>query len=143
MSRLEERKLALLAQLSEVDAEIDDAKKEEGALKSAADSLKLDLRSLDNIEDRLNSNYYKFGDVSIKQATRLVLDAIRSGMNSRDLHAQVNNRYFEDMLPRTSFSPQLSRLKHDGEVEETENGWVLTDRGRTIMMDGKYLPLHK
>jgi hypothetical protein len=48
---------------------------------------------------------------TIKDAILLVLSEHPKGLNASDLHAKVNERFFEGKLERTSFSPQLSRLK--------------------------------
>lgn len=143
IDRLDDRKRVLLDQLSEVDGELVEVNKELDALRSAAKSLNLNLKLFEAAEDQAAGKFsklYGFGEVSIKQATRLTLDALREGMSSHDLHAALSRRYFEDRLPRTSFSPQLSRLNRDGEVEDRGAGWVLTDKGRSIMGEDKILP---
>ncbi|BDL40907.1 hypothetical protein [Methylorubrum sp. GM97] len=143
ISRLNERKRALEAQLAEVEAELEEAGTEFEALQNAANTLKLNTTLLagpGNDTQEPFFRFYSFGDVSIKQAVRLTLDANRNGVSSHDLHAMINRRYFEDKLQRTSFSPQLSRLKQDGEVIDQGYGWILTDKGRAVMAEGKILP---
>jgi hypothetical protein len=48
---------------------------------------------------------------TIKDAILLVLSENPKGLSASDLHAKVNERFFKGNLERTSFSPQLSRLK--------------------------------
>lgn len=143
INRLDDRKQVLSAQLAEIEAEQEEVNRELEAIKSAAKALGMDLNQFGIAEEGENIplfRLYSFGDVSIKQAVRLALDVLSEGVNSHDLFTAINRRYFEDRLPRTSFSPQLSRLKQDGEVEDRGSGWVLTDKGRSIMSEGKILP---
>lgn len=140
---LEERKRLLLSQVEEVEAELEKARQEFAAIESAAKTLNANLSfDLDaEAEPRAQfSKLYKYGDVSIKQAARLTLAEFRGGLTSHDLFSRLNRRYFEDKLERTSFSPQLSRLKSDGEVVSAQGGWVLTEKGRQIMAQGRILP---
>lgn len=143
INRLNERRRVLEAQAAEVEAELAEANNEAEAIKSAAKLLNLKLQTISEDEqEKVGATFrlYSFGDVSIKQAIRLTLDTFREGLESNDLHAAINRRYFEDKLPRTSFSPQLSRLKRDEEVTHGDKGWILTDKGRSIMAEGKLLP---
>ncbi|MDH3027939.1 hypothetical protein [Methylobacterium fujisawaense] len=140
---LEERKRLLLNQLEDLEVELEKARQEFAAIESAAKTLNANL-SLDldtHVEQRpYFSTLYKYGDVPIKQAARLTLAEFPGGLTSHDLFSRLSRRYFEDRLERTSFSPQLSRLKADGEVVSAQRGWVLTEKGREIMAQGRILP---
>lgn len=140
---LESRKRLLEAEASELTKELEKARQEFDAIDSAAKTLGTTLAlQFDFVVPELSrfNRIYKYGDVSIKQAARLALDAYDAGLNSHELHGAISRRYFEGRLERTSFSPQLSRLKADGEVEDREQRWVLTDKGRGIMSKGPILP---
>ncbi len=142
---LEDRKRLLEAQIRDLDIELEQARHEFEAIDTAAKTLRTNL-SLDFQENESNqqnfNRIYQHGEVSIKQAARLTLNTFHGGLESHDLFNAINRRYFEGRLERTSFSPQLSRLKRDGEVKLGENGWVLTARGRQMMGTGPYLPYH-
>lgn len=140
---LEERKRLLSAQLEELEEQLTKARQEFEAIDAAAKTLRSNF-SLDLDAEAEPRAYfvrpYKYGEVSIKQAARLTLAQFQGGLSSHDLFYRLNRRYFEDRLERTSFSPQLTRLRRDGEVAQGEQGWVLTEKGRVIMAKGRDLP---
>lgn len=72
--------------------------------------------------------------LTIKEMVReTLLDQSEGGTSDQIIH-WINRRHGTEVA-RTSLSPQLSRLKADGEVElDEENGiWTLTHEGRATM----------
>lgn len=61
---------------------------------------------------------------TIKEAVVEVLTDARDGMTALDILAAINQR-FETDYPRTSLSPQLSRLKAEGKLEREGMIWSL------------------
>jgi hypothetical protein len=121
------RREQLLAEVHAVDAQIANLQPELEELRRVAETLALDLVSS---SDHPRS---KDGDTTIKQAIRLTLNLRPNGLNSTDLHAEASNDFFDGKLDRTSFSPQLSRMRRDGEVDLNDSIWTLTDYGRLMM----------
>ncbi|GLQ22754.1 hypothetical protein GCM10007853_06280 [Algimonas ampicilliniresistens] len=61
---------------------------------------------------------------SIKQMVRLVLTDFPDGLIALDILSKINER-FGKSFPRTSLSPQLSRLKQSGDIYKDGKRWVL------------------
>jgi hypothetical protein len=68
---------------------------------------------------------------TIKQMVLEVLDAM-PGLLSPELLEAVNKRFSID-IERTSFSPQMSRLKADGYIVAYNNRWRLSERGQQLL----------
>ncbi|MBB5760387.1 hypothetical protein HNR00_005137 [Methylorubrum rhodinum] len=140
---LENKKRLLEDELQQIEKELGTARQEFAAIDSAARTLQTNLTLGFDLVSPANTTFekeYKFGDVSIKQAIRLALDHFAEGLSSRDLYMAINRRYFESKLKRESFSPQLSRLMQDREVEQADKGWVLTPVGKKTMRWHTVLP---
>lgn len=56
------------------------------------------------------------GGLTIKAAILKVLEEHPEGLTSNAILDEINARYFGGRIERTSFSPQLSRLKAAGEI---------------------------
>jgi hypothetical protein len=65
---------------------------------------------------------------TIMHAVLIVLREARNGMTALEILDEINSRYFEGKILRTSLSPQLSRLKdRDRKIILRGNRWYLTD----------------
>lgn len=64
---------------------------------------------------------------TIKQAVLEILGDVRRGMTALEILPAVNAKLGVD-YPRTSLSPQLSRLKNDGLIERKGIVWSLVSR---------------
>lgn len=68
--------------------------------------------------------------LTIKQAVREILSMNEPGLSSGDILELINEKFFENKMERTSLSPQLSRLRKDGDVALNGNIWSLTYAGK-------------
>jgi hypothetical protein len=63
---------------------------------------------------------------TIIQAVLEVLKRRPDGMTALEILAEINARYFEGKIARTSLSPQLSRLKdRDGKIDLRGERWFI------------------
>lgn len=63
------------------------------------------------------------GKPTIKQAVMKVLEHTKRPMTAQEILLAINERFFDGKIPRSSLSPQLSRLDH-------KDRRILFDRGR-------------
>ncbi|MHC2088670.1 hypothetical protein [Methylobacterium sp. CM6244] len=122
---LRAREATLKAELRSVQQELDKLMNHVSDAEKAAAALGLDLTIPDKSKESVTLK-----NVPIKQAIRLVLSATKDGLTSSELHRSVSDLYFNGNLDRTSFSPQLSRMRAAGEVDLIETYWTLTPAGR-------------
>jgi hypothetical protein len=66
---------------------------------------------------------------TIKEAVLHVLADAPGGMTSQAILDQINTRFFSGRIERTSFSPQLSRLKGERKVTRRGELWELATKG--------------
>jgi len=66
---------------------------------------------------------------TIKEAVLHVLAEAPDGMTSQALLDEINTRFFSGRIERTSFSPQLSRLRGEHKVTRRGEIWELTAEG--------------
>jgi hypothetical protein len=66
---------------------------------------------------------------TIKEAVLHVLADAPGGMTSQAILDQINTRFFSGRIERTSFSPQLSRLKGEHKVTRRGELWELAAKG--------------
>lgn len=124
----------LIARREQLEAEIQ-------SLTDTIDKVLPDLEELDKTASYLGiepsntplSSEARSNKVTIKQGVRLVLYIFKDGLNSAHLHEQVSRAFYGGKLDRTSFSPQLSRMRKDGELELADTVWTLTPHGAAIM----------
>ncbi len=64
---------------------------------------------------------------TIKQMIVLVLEESESGLDAWTILNEINSRWQKD-LARTSLSPQLSRLKHEGILIYVNQKWLLAKK---------------
>jgi len=67
---------------------------------------------------------------TIKEAILHILAEAPSGMTSKAILDEINIRFFSGRIQRTSFSPELSRLKGEDKVSRRGEIWELTAKGR-------------
>lgn len=77
---------------------------------------------------RVNPVVRKIPSVTLKQAVLIVLGETRKAMPASDILDAINRRFNAD-FPRTSLSPQLSRLKGDELLALDGQNWTLTEAG--------------
>ncbi|HJE24894.1 MAG TPA: hypothetical protein K8W01_14660 [Methylorubrum populi] len=128
MTPLLMRRDQLMEELAQVNREINRLTPSMDEARKVAEVLGLDLAEI----EVKNAGAEQPG-VTIKEGIRLVLASNTDGLNSADLHENVSLAYFGNKLERTSFSPQLSRMKSDGEVSLSDGIWRLTSKGRAAM----------
>ena len=68
---------------------------------------------------------------TIKQMILIVLEDYPKGIVALDILNEVNKR-FDQEFPRTSLSPQLSRLRQSGDIHKSGKRWIL---GAAILME--------
>src|SRR3954469_4753128 len=66
---------------------------------------------------------------TIKEAVLHVLADAPGGMTSQTLLDELNERFFSGRIARTSFSPELSRLRGEHKVTRRGEIWTLTATG--------------
>ena len=66
---------------------------------------------------------------TIKEAVLHVLADAPGGMTSQAILDQINTRFFSGRIERTSFSPELSRLKSEHKVRRRGELWELAAKG--------------
>lgn len=72
-------------------------------------------------------------DGGIKGMVLAVLDdAGALGLSAMQMIVEIKKTYGHD-LPRTSLSPQLTRLKRSGLVGASNSIWLITDKGRDAL----------
>jgi hypothetical protein len=64
-------------------------------------------------------------ELTIKQAALAVLADYPEGLTALDILREINSRYRFDLV-RSSLSPQLSRLRHQGKIDLRGNVWRLS-----------------
>ena len=116
--KLQNQLHSVLARLGELDrefADLDQAAKAVGLVTDAPTALALQPA----VESRSLPS-------SIKEAILHVLADTPGGMTSQAILDEINNRFFSERIGRTSFSPQLSRLKGEHKVTRRGEIWELT-----------------
>lgn len=68
--------------------------------------------------------------VTIKEGILKLLADVDGGMTSQDILHNINQRYFQGKIERTSFSPQLSRLKGEGRITSQGSLYFLTGESK-------------
>lgn len=78
------------------------------------------------------SNLYRhpFSQRTIKQRVLEILEGDYQGMTAQEILTTINTK-FQTEYPRTSLSPQLSRLKAEGKIELDGTVWKLVRPDRS------------
>ena len=101
------------------------------AIKSEIRDLRKELNDLKLAEAALSGQKLDAGQdesppsLTIKDMIRAVLRNANGPLMSPNILQEIQSD-FGRAIERTSLSPQLSRMKDDGEVYMTELGWLLT-----------------
>jgi hypothetical protein len=98
-----QRREALRAELAEIDAKLQKLDAEWRDLETAAKAIG---KAPAQDEPRKPST-----GPTIKEAILTVLAEHPKGLSAGDLLREINTRFFDGQIKRTSFSPQMSRLK--------------------------------
>ena len=69
---------------------------------------------------------------TIKEATVEILKEATGGLTAKELLRVMRDRYGLD-YPRSSLSPQLSRLKGDGILAREDGRWLLHDKAPQLL----------
>jgi DNA repair exonuclease SbcCD ATPase subunit len=73
---------------------------------------------------------------TIMEAVLEVLNHKPNGMTALEILDEINAKYFDGAIVRTSLSPQLSRLKdRDGKIELRGNRWYRVPKEPTLFTD--------
>jgi hypothetical protein len=109
----------LLDQRAQVDVKIHRLKKELSDIDQAAKAVGLEAQTptIELIAERRSGP-----TVTIKEAVLEVLEEHSKGLTALDILSNVNRR-FNLGIERTSLSPQLSRLKHEGKITNFGAVW--------------------
>lgn len=116
-----ERKTELLKELNGIEPQITALTDEWKELEKMASAVGVDLNNMP--PEPTDSESTTTPALTIKEAILRVLTNSPEGLPSPEILDQINIEYFNHNIARTSFSPQLSRLKQDEEV---------------VVMNGKY-----
>tara|TARA_R110002094_G_scaffold210256_1_gene180633 strand:- start:69 stop:554 length:486 start_codon:yes stop_codon:yes gene_type:complete len=104
-----------------------DIKAQIKALRGELADLKLAKSALDSSESATSTNKSATANTkTIKEMVRDVLKSAHTGLTSTEILTEINTPP-DQHVERTSLSPQLSRMKEQGEVKLIDNMWFLTD----------------
>lgn len=101
-----------------------DIKSQMKALRSELGDLKIAKSALDPLSSEIEPGGLQSGSRTIKDMVRTILKSDSTGLTATDILAKIKENFDRD-LGRTSLSPQLSRMKEDGEVIVNDNSWFL------------------
>ncbi|WP_144766955.1 hypothetical protein [Methylobacterium dankookense] len=126
------RREELKSQIDKLNSELNSIFPEIQEINAAAKAIGIQAINFSEDQDirQEGSSPSTMGGISIKQAIRLVLNSSYSGLNSSDILDRANKEFWDGNLDRTSFSPQLSRMKRDGEVDLIDGLYRITAHGR-------------
>jgi hypothetical protein len=111
-----------------------DIKAQIKALRAELSDLKTAKSALDSSSSQVESSGQQSGSVTIKDMVRSILKSDSTGLTATDLIIKIKENFDRD-LERTSLSPQLSRMKEDGEVIVQENSWFLAVAADTVVIE--------
>jgi chromosome segregation ATPase len=114
---LEKRK-TLLHEIEEISRRLELLKRELNEITKAEQAIKGE-----------DEDEQQKGKVTIKQAVLAVLQDAKRAMTAQEILAAINERFFDGKVPRSSLSPQLTRLDHDDQ-KITYDGTRWSLRGR-------------
>ena len=118
------RRAELDAAEQPVREQLDDIAREREELRRAALAAGIETVSDAGSSRTISRSPRRLPEKTIKDAVIEALDETGRGMTALGLLARINNKYGVD-YPRTSLSPQLTRLKNDGKIERRGNVWYL------------------
>jgi len=140
--RLTQQRDTLQNELRSVLARLDELDRESTELDQAADAvgLEADAQAALALQPAIESRRLPS---TIKEAVLHVLAEAPGGMTSQAILDEINKHFFSGRIQRTSFSPELSRLKGEYKVARRGEIWELTTEGNAapgFECDHKVLP---
>ncbi|MHA7884943.1 hypothetical protein [Nitratireductor rhodophyticola] len=126
---IDRRRAEIKAQISSLKSELKELSTAESALKSGAP---------------LNENQSKSSSSknTIKEMVAHVLDDVPGGAEATEIVELIGNRFGEE-VPRSSLSPQLSRMKEDGVLVLDGRTWRLSKFSRDLAVGAAGSPDEK
>lgn len=114
----------LRAKLQQVEIELEAVKTAANAIGvSFVEPQVLHKEAHEPVENEVSSSPAM--DLTMKQAALKILEQASDGLTASEILEVMSNK-FGMLYPRSSLSPQLSRLKHDGLVDRKDGKWHLT-----------------
>jgi len=131
---LTHRRVDLLKKIDDCRIELAELEKELSEIETAGFALNLSFEDKDSAGsssmDRIrafvaHNNSKKNPDMTMKEAALEILKECTGGMTTNDI-LEVLNEKLRTSYPRSSLSPQLSRLKGDGKIYRESGRWMLS-----------------
>lgn len=126
--RLAQQRDKLQGQLHVLRARLDELDRESTELDQAAEAVGVEPDAQPALAPQPAIERHS-RPTTIKEAVLHVLADAPGGMTSQALLDELNERFFSGRIERTSFSPELSRLKGDHKVTRRGEIWTLTATG--------------
>lgn len=123
---LRKRGLEIRGEMSPLVKARQKQKEELSGTEAKIEALKNELLDIERAERALDQTTDKKQPPTIKEAVLRVLQDEGRPMTAQEILAQINSRFFDGAVPRTSLSPQLSRLNNDDRKIKLEGSlWSL------------------
>ena len=121
---LKEREEALVRERARIDRDLEEVRVALAAVAQAREAM---------------DGYASADRPTIKEMARVILAKADVGLSAEMIMREMRNQ-FDAEVPRTSLSPQLSRLKQDGLVDLNERTglWSLTDVGKNSSLRRRF-----
>jgi uncharacterized coiled-coil DUF342 family protein len=110
---LERRRDEARKEMAPLEANAADLRAKLGAVDTKLRVFTKELADIEKALQALGKKEKSETTVTIKEAILQVLGDAPNGLTSPEILEAINDRFFEGTLPRTSMSPQLTRLKND------------------------------
>lgn len=123
---LESRLTKLRADMQPLEASTAELRAQLGAQDAKLRTLQKELRDVEKALQAIGKRRPSSTTITIKEAILEVLSAAPEGMTSAELLADINARFFDGAIERTSMSPQLTRLQNkDHKIKQRGRRWIL------------------
>jgi hypothetical protein len=131
---LTQQKMSVEAQVERLSKESEERREAWMESVKLLDDAKSEWKRIDLVLDALERASLKSAKPTIMQAILEVLKQHPNGMTALEILADINSRYFDGKILRTSLSPQLSRLKErDHKIELRGNRWFLAPEKPSLL----------
>jgi septal ring factor EnvC (AmiA/AmiB activator) len=122
---LETRRAELLHEMEPLEAQAVDLRTNLAKTDNKLKAMTKEIAEIDKALQAISKERLET-KVSIKEAILQLLADSPSGLDSPQLLAALNDRFFDGKLARTSMSPQLTRLKNDDhKIKYRGDKWFL------------------
>jgi septal ring factor EnvC (AmiA/AmiB activator) len=122
---LETRRAELLHEMEPLEAQAVDLRTNLAKTDNKLKAMTKEIAEIDKALQAISKERLET-KVSIKEAILQALADAPSGLDSPQLLASLNDRFFDGKLARTSMSPQLTRLKNDDhKIKYRGDKWFL------------------